>query len=287
METTEAVAEEPETPELPEAATEEPDTVADEAEETTDTATDVQEAAFAQSDSNAVSESDSAAAKRSKRYASPLREMQAVSLQLPETSHVDRVTENAESLFENFHDFFDSAQGAVGIVYFGAGVRERELTVRPIDNDEADGSRMFLIGLMGTDTPETTVAVNAAVYVTIEDDDAYEPATFSFAGGNITLTRDAPSAKVTITRTGGTQYFSTAYVSTVSDTAKVGAYEQFSLKKVGFAPGQTSAEVTVTASDFSQAGKFGLRLEADEVDRVANHKACPIPTRMGWALSMR
>ena len=300
-ETPEAVTEETETPESVTEEAETPETVTDEAEtletvteetetpeavteEATDAAEIVETAEFINEASAAAfeaSEPDSAEAaravteapKRSKRYASSLREMQAVSLQLPENSNAERVAENADSLFENFHEFFESAQGAMGIVYFGPGVRERELTVRPVDNDKPDGSRMFLIGLMGTDTPDTTVAVNAAAYVTIEDDDDYEPATFSLADSAITLTRDAPSAKVTVTRTGGAQYFSTAYVSTVTDTAKVSAYERFNLKKIGFVPGQTKAEVTVTASDFSQSGKFGLRLEANEPDAVKNHYA--------------
>ena len=134
------------------------------------------------------------------RSASPLRDMQAAYLQLPKTADAELMEENAPTLFENMHEFFENAQGATGIIYFGPDVRERVLTVRPIDNDKSDGSRMFLLGLLGTDTPETTIAPNATAYVAIEDDDDYEPAMFSIADSEIILTRDQPSAEITITR---------------------------------------------------------------------------------------
>lgn len=65
---------------------------------------------------------------------------------------------------------------------------------------------MFLLGLLGTDTPETTIAVNATAYVTIEDDENRQSAVYSISADHTILSPDNPTATVKIRRSGGTQY---------------------------------------------------------------------------------
>ncbi|MBR0280818.1 MAG: hypothetical protein IJQ81_04395, partial [Oscillibacter sp.] len=201
---------------------------------------------------------------------SPLLDAQAAYLGVPEDDDNQQMQDALERITKDLHTFFEEAQGAQGIVYFAPGVTERVLTVRVIDNDDADGPRMFLMSLLGTDSEKAAVALNNTVKVTIEDDEAYEPSTFSLYAKDRTLTVDKPTATVKVSRTGGLQYFATAYVSTVTETALSTAYEKMNYREVGFIPGQTEVEVTVTAKEFD-GGTFGVRLETNEGDFTREH----------------
>lgn len=202
---------------------------------------------------------------------SSLMDAQAAYLDLPENTEAERIESETDQLLSGMYEFFDEAQGAEGVVSFAAGEVEKELTVRIIDNEEADGTKLFMLALMGTDTEDTTIAPNASTYVTIMDDENVEPATFSITSGDVVLTEDNPTAEVTVTRSTGTQYFSVAYISTVEQSADVNAYENLEGVSVAFVPGQTEATATITAYDFSQGGDFGVRLEALDEDVVENH----------------
>ena len=252
-----------------EAATDTAEPVADtdaatDAEAVTDTAEPVADA------TEAVDQTTETPSRVYKKSNSPLRDARDAYLGVPEDENNQQTQDALEEITKNLHQFFEDAQGAQGIVYFAPGVTERVLTVRVMDNDTADGPRMFLMSLLGTDSDRAAVALNNNVVVTIEDDEAYEPSTFSLSASAKTLTADKPTATVKVSRTGGLQYFSTAYVSTVAETALSGAYEKLNYREVGFIPGQTEAEVTVTAKEFS-GGTFGLRLEAREPDSTREH----------------
>ncbi|MBO4415932.1 MAG: hypothetical protein J5824_08145, partial [Lachnospiraceae bacterium] len=202
---------------------------------------------------------------------SALRDAQAAYLNLPESDNTDNTESSAEELMSELYKFFAEARGAAGVLHFGNGDLYRTITVRLIDNDKSDGERMFLMNLMGTDAENTTVAANATTYVTISDDEVQEPAVFTLEASQTTLTKENPTAELIVRRTAGLQYFSTAYVSTVTDTADRDAYETFSLKPVAFTPGQETASVTVTGLDFSKGGSFGVRLEAEDNDEVETY----------------
>lgn len=204
---------------------------------------------------------------------SSLRAAQAAYLDLPAAEEADTQSAASELLGE-LQDYFAGSRGAEGVIRFANGEQYHSITVRLLDNDRPDGEKMFLLGLLGTDQPETGVAPNATTYVTISDDEAQEPAVFTLEAAKTVLTQDAPAAEVTVRRTAGLQYFSTAYVSTVSETAPAEAYENLSLKTVAFAPGQETATVTVTGLSFAQGGTFGLRLEAESPDEVQTHYLC-------------
>ena len=263
---TEAVTEEAESVTDAEGVTEAAETVTD-GEDVTDEAETVAESALELKKAESQENPD----KKAKISANSLRDAQREYLQIPEDSKAQRAAHSAEDLFKELHTFFQNAQGAQGIVYFAPGVRERTLTVRVIDNDDADGNRMFLLGLLGTDTLETTIAVNATTYVTIEDDENRESAVYSISAEHTILSPDNPTATVKVRRGGGTQYFGTAFISTVKETALSTAYGKLDLKPVGFTPGQSEAEVTVTALDFTDGGEFGVRLETQAPDTERNN----------------
>ena len=202
---------------------------------------------------------------------SALRDAQAAYLDLPEDTAKEDTENAATELMGELYGFINDSRGAKGTLHFKNGEQYRSITVNLLNNDEADGERMFLLGLLGTDDENTTVAANATTYVTIADDEDVEPALFTLETERTTLTEDEPTAQVTVRRYSGLQYFSTAYVSTVTETAEADAYESFSLKTVAFAPGQETATVEVTGLDFTKGGSFGLRLETEAQDETDVH----------------
>ena len=202
---------------------------------------------------------------------SALYAAQAEYLNLPTETNTAETESAAAELLTELYGFLADSRGAAGVLHFSDGELYRSITVRLADNATADGERMFLLGLMGTDAENTTVAANATTYVTISDDEPYAPAAFSLEAAQTVLTEDAPTAEVTVRRTEGLQYFSTAYLSTVTETADRDAYETLSLQTVSFAPGQETVTVPVAGLDFSRDGSFGVRLEAEEQDEVQTH----------------
>lgn len=210
-------------------------------------------------------------AKQRKSTGSPLRDAQAAYLKIQE-SEEDQATESAvKETLDDMYNYFLAAEGASGTIHFARGENEKTITVKVFDNDAAEQNKVFLIALMGTDNDETMTAANATTYVTIVDDEKAETAQYDLAQGEITLSKDAPSGYITVTRSSGTQYFGTAYVSTVKDTADADSYENFEYKPVAFVPGETEKKVAVKANDFSQDGKFGIRLEAESTADVGNY----------------
>ena len=255
--------------ETEEAVTDTPEAVPDTEEPVDDTAEVVEEVDVSSGDALAAVDT-AEPVKVSSKSNSPLLDAQKAYLHVPDDESQQQTQDALEEITKDFHKFFEDAQGAQGVVYFAPGVTERVLTVRVIDNDTADGPRMFLMSLLGTDSDKAAVALNNNASVTIEDDEEYEPSTFSLYAVDKTLTVDKPTATVKVTRTGGLQYFASAYVSTVTETALSSAYEKMELREVGFIPGQRDAEITVTAKEFD-GGTFGLRLESDGSDFTREH----------------
>jgi len=192
-------------------------------------------------------------------------------LGITEIDNSEAVESSSEETLEDMYNYLTSAAGAAGFVSFKKGETEKTITVKLLNNETADESRLFMLALMGTDNELTSIAANATTYVSIIDDEENENSVFDIAESSITLTESDPTAEITITRTGGTQYFATVYVSTVNETAAVGAYDEFEDQVVAFIPGETEKNVTVKANSFSKDAKFGVRLERDDEGDVGNY----------------
>ncbi len=209
--------------------------------------------------------------KKQKSTGSSLRDAQASYLKISE-SEDDKETETAvKETLDDMYNYFLAAEGASGTIHFKQGENEKTITVKLFDNDVAEQNKVFMIALMGTDNDKTITAANASTYVTIIDDEKAETALYDLSEDEITLSKDSPAGYITVKRSGGTQYFGTVYVSTVKDTAEANSYENFEYKPVAFVPGETEKKVEVKANDFTQDGKFGIRLEAETNAEVGNY----------------
>ncbi len=211
------------------------------------------------------------AVKKKQSAGSPLRDAQAAYLNLPDDTSKEETESAIKETLENMADYFESAEGAGGIVHFDDGETEKTITIKLYDNDEPDGDKIFMASLMGTDVEEAQLAPNATTYVTVTDDEPTVTPRFELADDETVLTSEQPEGVVTIKRTDGTQYFSTIYVSTVKQTAQSGAYNEFSNETVAFVPGETEKKIKVTAYDFSSAATFGVRLEGGGDVEIGNH----------------
>lgn len=209
--------------------------------------------------------------KKSKSTGSPLLDAQAQYLDLPDEDKAEDIEKAAGEVLDDIYGYFLKAEGAEGNILFSDGETEKEITVRIYDNDVAESEKLFMIALVGTDTADATIAANATTYVTIKDDEEYETPVFDLIDNGIVLSESAPEGYITVRRTGGTQYFSMVYVSTVKSTAARESYEEFEGQTVAFVPGETEKQVKVKAYDFSKAAKFGVRLEGGENAQIGSH----------------
>lgn len=208
--------------------------------------------------------------KKDKSTGSSLLDAQAAYLQLSDTDNGTGTETAVKETLDDMYNYFLSAQGAQGILHFNSGETEKEITVKIHNNDVAESDKMFMLALMGTDTEDTSIAANATTYVTICDDEEYETPLFDLVDNGLTLSASNPEGYVTVRKTGGEQYFSMVYVSTVQSTAEKNSYEEFEGKTVAFVPGETEKQVKVTAYDFSKNSKFGIRLEGGDNTALGN-----------------
>ena len=239
---------------------------------------DVEEETSIEEAEEALSEDETAASfvnsdKKSKSRGSSLLDAQAKYLNLPDAVTKEEKEDVLDETLDDMYTYFLSAEGASGTVHFRRGEKEKYITIKLIDNDDAESNKVFMIALMGTDSEDTTIAANATTYVTIVDDEPLETACFDLIEDGLVLSKDTPTAYITIERSSGIQCFSTVYLSTVTQTAKTSAYESFDAKAVSFVPGETEKKIEVKAYDFSEFAYFGLRLEGDSTTDIGNHYA--------------
>ncbi len=201
------------------------------------------------------------AASAEKKEGSSLMNAAYAYLDIPDAEEKKETENQMEGLLENAADFFIEAQGAWGQLRFAPGEETKSITVRPIDNDTSDGTRVFLLSLTGA-SGEFQVAPNATTYVSLIDDEPAIRQAYELIGEPVTLTPEAPEAQFTIRRTEGVGAFGKVYLSTVGGTAPDGSYEEMIYRTVSFLPGETEKTASVRAFDFSEGGTFGVRLEA-------------------------
>ena len=153
---------------------------------------------------------------REKGY-SPLLSAQAQYLDLPKDKEKEEslTPDDIQNSVNEMTKYFESAEGAESILHFGAGESEKEITIKIIDNDIAESDKMFMLAVLGADGENVELKANATTYVSIIDDEEREKAQVSLVGGSVTLTKDKPTAEIKVKRSGGLQYFTSVYVSTV------------------------------------------------------------------------
>ncbi len=211
--------------------------------------------------------------KKTKSRGSSILDAQAKYLNLPDAVSKEETEAALDETLDDMYSYFLSAEGANGKVHFKKGEKEKYITIKVLDNDVANENRVFMIALMGTDSEDTTIAANSTTYVSIIDDEPIETAQIDLVEDELILTNEEPTAYITVRRSSGTQYFTTVYLSTVTQTAKTSAYESFEAKQIAFVPGETEKKVVITGYDFSEYSYFGLRLEGGSNIDIGNHYA--------------
>ncbi|MBQ7681156.1 MAG: hypothetical protein IJT31_02945, partial [Oscillibacter sp.] len=131
---------------------------------------------------------DAASVKKAHSTGSPLRDAaysylnidgEQATLQSAELSQAERDIEN---LLTETNAYFQSAQGAQGILHFDKGETEQAIVVRPTNDDQSNGTRVFLVALMGVaEGQRGRVAPDANAYVSLIDDEDREAPAYSLA----------------------------------------------------------------------------------------------------------
>jgi len=108
---------------------------------------------------------------------SSLLDAQAEFLDLPLDTAENYEEEAFNETLNDMYNYFLVAQGASGVVHFGEGEKEKEITIKIFDNDDAESDKIFMLALMSTSTDDTSLAPNATTYVNILDDEDFRFAT--------------------------------------------------------------------------------------------------------------
>ena len=260
------------------AAAEATDEASEASDETADKATD--EASKTDETADEADETATLSGSPKKAYStgSPLRDAAYAYLDIDgeqvelKNAELDEEKREIEQILTETNAYFQTAEGAEGIAHFAKGETEKAVTIRPIDNDEPSGTRLFLFALMGVrEGQRGRIAPDANTYVSLIDDEEREAPRYELVRKNITLTEDNPDATVTVRRTAGLKDFTLAYLSTVEPTSGAAPkyeYQQFNGRSVQFLPGETEKQIPIKALYFDKSGKFGLRLEAADEDAV-------------------
>jgi hypothetical protein len=134
-------------------------------------------------------------------------------------------------------------------VSFGAGEATKNVSVQITDDNLAETSET--VNLTLSNAAGATLASPSTATLTIQDNEAPQPTTLSFASGTFAALEASGAATVTVTRSGGTTGISTATVSvTAGGTAGAGDFTLAS-GAVSFGAGETSKNVTLTLVDDS------------------------------------
>jgi hypothetical protein len=177
----------------------------------------------------------------------------------------------------DLHKYFAESEGAVGIIAFKPGESEKDITVKIIDNEKAESDKIVLFALLATDNAAYSVAPNATTYLNILDDEPYETPGLSLVNAVYSVSEDAPTAEITVRRTSGMDYFTTAVISTVQQTAVGGVdYENISDSQISFVPGESEKIFAVKGLKFDTAKEFGIRLIASDTSKIEGTDYVPV-----------
>ncbi len=209
--------------------------------------------------------------KKATSRGSNLLDAQAAYLNLPEDTKAEEAEEVVSTALSEFYSYMQDAEGAEGILHFDKGETEKTITIVINDNDTAESAKIFMMALIATDNPNGTIAANASTYVTINDDEEYVSPIVSLVETSVEATPEKQTAYITVERSGNIDYFTTAYVSTVSGSANETDYTDFNNVAVAFVPGETQKQIMVNVNDFSEEASFGVRLEGGDDVIIDNH----------------
>ncbi|MBQ7681008.1 MAG: hypothetical protein IJT31_02195, partial [Oscillibacter sp.] len=143
------------------------------------------------SDAAAVDEPAEAAAanvKRAHSTGSPLRDAAYSYLNIDgeqamlQGASVSETEREIEQLLTETNAYFQSAEGAEGVLHFDKGQTEQAIVVRPTNDEQSNGTRVFLVALMGVaEGQRGRVAPDANAYVSLIDDEDREAPAYSLA----------------------------------------------------------------------------------------------------------
>ncbi len=206
---------------------------------------------------------------------SPLLAAQAQYLNLPKAKNEKSglTASDIQKSVDEMTKYFAEAEGAEGVVHFNANEAEKEITIVINDNDVPESDKIFMLAILAANGENVQTKANATTYVQILDDEQRDETTISIDSAAATLTKDNPSTEITIRRSGGLQYFTSVYVSTVDIDDCRNAYEEIVNKTVAFVPGETEKTITVTAKKFDKNTKFGVKLLGYDDVNIGNSLA--------------
>ncbi len=158
------------------------------------------------------------------------------------------------------NELINAFDGAELTLDFEAGEFEKDIFIHFEDDDKAESEESFAL-LLGN---ATVGRLDAQMQhnVTIHDNEEAQDVVFAMKESEITLGENDTSAKITVVRTSGIDYYAGAVLQTVAGTAEpLVDYEPANNAEVAFKPGETERTVEIPIiGDRDESKQFTVRL---------------------------
>jgi len=161
------------------------------------------------------------------------------------------------------NSFYAEAPGAVFNLSFADGERVKSFNL-DIINDNIPEAQEQLVFVITEVSAGGFIGLQKETTVNIIDDEPYEMPVFGFTSHSFTA--DGETARITLTRTAGINYYAGASISTFGDSAQPGTDYTELGQKILFVPGQTelSLEIPIVKNESGVDKYFCVKLEPDK-----------------------
>ncbi|MHB1419117.1 MAG: Calx-beta domain-containing protein, partial [Bacillota bacterium] len=161
------------------------------------------------------------------------------------------------------NDFYATAPGSVFTLSFADGERVKSFNLDIINDKIPEAQEQVVLVITGV-TEGGFVGLQKETSVNIIDDEPYETPLIGFASPFFTAV--GGSAKITLTRTSGVNYYAGGRISTYSDSARAGKDYTELGQKILFLPGQTelTVDIPVVKNESGADKYFYVKLEPDQ-----------------------
>lgn len=160
-------------------------------------------------------------------------------------------------------NFYEEAAGTEFTLSFADGERVKSFNLDIIDDDVPEAQEQIIFVIMGV-TDGGSVGLQKEATVNIIDDEDYEEPVIKFESESFTA--DDETAKITLIRTEGVNYYAGAYISSISDSARPETDYTEVGQKILFIPGQKelSIEIPIVKNESEIDKYFHVKLEPDK-----------------------
>ena len=182
----------------------------------------------------------------------------------PDWKELDMRPNEAETLKDNYQDYYDNIPGMETTLTFKDGEYEKSIFIKPIDDDLSESEEQFIIVLSNA-TGGAEIGEFYTGWVNIVDNEAFEDSAYEMELDKLTVEAGIPQVSVKVRRTKGIHTMTYVTVGTAGNTAEPNVDYIPNSKKILFLPEVTEQIFTVDLiTTYTEKDKtFGIVIDDD------------------------